>query len=116
MKDPDITDQIHSFIRSHWLIQGLVRIPIQLDALCYSWNKNNFHTDASPQTMTEIYQAIELKLGKKDILNLDKTNNAVRLSESVLQNLRTRVQIQSLVGTEMTLLECLAFTGLYSDY
>lgn len=112
MKDPDITDQIQSFVRSHWLIQGLVRIPIQLDALCYSWNKNNFYSDASPQTMTEIYQAIELKLWKKDILNLE---NARQLSETVVQNLRTRMQILSLVETEMRLLEFLAFTGLYSD-
>jgi nucleoside phosphorylase len=115
MKDPVITDQIRSFIQSHWLIQGLVRIPIQLDALCYSWNKNNFHSDALPHTMTEIYQAIELKLWKKDILNLGKRNNAGRLSETVVENLRTRVQIQSLVETEMKFLECLAFTGLYSD-
>ncbi|EED22756.1 conserved hypothetical protein [Talaromyces stipitatus ATCC 10500] len=112
MKDPDITDQIHSFIRSHWLIQGLVRIPIQLDALCYSWNKNNFHSDASPQTMTEIYQAIELKLWQKDILNLENTR---QLSETAVQNLRKRWQIQSEVETEMKFLECLAFTGLYSD-
>jgi hypothetical protein len=114
MKDPDITDQIHSFIRSHWLIQGLVRIPIQLDALCYSWNKDNFHSDTLPQTMTEIYQAIELKLWQKDILNLEK-NNAGRLSETVVQKQRTRKQIQFFVTTEMRLLECLAFTGLYSD-
>jgi hypothetical protein len=114
MKDPVITDQIHSFIRSHWLIQGLVRIPIQLDALCYSWNKDNFHSDALPQTMTEIYQAIELKLWQKDILNLEK-NNAGRLSEKVVKTRRIRHQIESFVTTEMRLLECLAFTGLYSD-
>jgi HEAT repeat protein len=113
MKDPDITDQIQAFIQSHWLIQGLVRIPIQLDALCYSWNKNNFHT--APQTITGIYQVMELKLWEKDILNLEKTNNAGRLSETVVQNLRTRGQIQYLAETEMRLLECLAFTGLYSD-
>jgi HEAT repeat protein len=115
MKDPVITDQIRSFIQSHWLIQGLVRIPIQLDALCYSWNKSNFRSDALPQTMTEIYQAIELRLWRKDILNLEKSNNGGWLSEAVVQNLRKRVQIQSLVESEMRFLECLAFTGLYSD-
>jgi hypothetical protein len=65
--------------------------------------------------MTEIYQAIKLKLWKKDILNLEKRNSAGLLSETVVQNLRTRTQIQSLVETEMRLLECLAFTGLYND-
>jgi GTPase SAR1 family protein len=115
IKDPDIADQIRSFIRSHWLIQGLVRIPVQLDALCYSWNKTSFHSGGLPRTMTEIYQAIELRLWRKDILNLEKSNNGGWLSETVVQNLRTRVQIQSLVETEMRFLECLAFTGLYSD-
>jgi hypothetical protein len=115
MKDPVVTDQIRSFIQSHWLIQGLVRIPIQLDALCYSLDKNNIHSDALPHTMTELYQAIELNLWKKDILDLEKVNNAGRLSETVVQNLRTRMQILSLVETEMRFLECLAFTGLYSD-
>ncbi|KAL4733572.1 hypothetical protein BDV11DRAFT_213664 [Aspergillus similis] len=111
-KDPDIANQIHSFIRSHWLIEGLVRIPIQLDALCYSWNKNTSYTDTLPRTMTEIYQAIELKLWKKDILNLENTE---RFSESMVQNLLTRAQIQSWIGPQMKFLECLAFTGLYSD-
>jgi predicted metal-dependent hydrolase len=64
--------------------------------------------------MTEIYQAIELKIWQKDIFNLGK-NNAGGLSETVVQNRRTRKQIQFFVTTEMRLLECLAFTGLYSD-
>ncbi|KUL81425.1 hypothetical protein ZTR_09753 [Talaromyces verruculosus] len=49
--DPDTVNQISSFIQSHWLIQGLVRIPIQLDALCYSWD-NDFRSGALLQTMT----------------------------------------------------------------
>lgn len=114
-KDPVIANQIRCFVRSHWLIQGLVRIPIQLDALCYSWNKSSSNYDALPQTMTEIYQAIELKLWKKDILNLQTRDGARQLSEAGLQKLRTRVRIQSEVGTVMELLECLAFAGLYSD-
>ncbi|KAI7971169.1 hypothetical protein EIK77_004684 [Talaromyces pinophilus] len=72
--DPDTVKQISSFIQSHWLIQGLVRIPIQLDALCYSWD-NDFRSGALLQTMTAIYQAIELKLWKKDILNIKKRIN-----------------------------------------
>ncbi|KAL4749549.1 hypothetical protein BDW72DRAFT_204630 [Aspergillus terricola var. indicus] len=111
LKDPDIANQIHSFIRSHWLIEGLVRIPVQLDALCYSWNKNTSYSDALPQTMTEIYQAIELKLWKKDMLDLENTK---QFSESMVQNLLTRAQIQSWVGPQMKFLEFLAFTGLYS--
>ncbi|KUL81955.1 hypothetical protein ZTR_10973 [Talaromyces verruculosus] len=113
--DPDTVNQISSFIQSHWLIQGLVRIPIQLDALCYSWDIG-FRSGARLQTMTTIYQAIELKLWKKDILNLEKRNNTGHNGETAVWKLGTRLQIQSLhMGTEMKFLECLAFTGLYSD-
>ncbi|KAL4804601.1 hypothetical protein BDV18DRAFT_161696 [Aspergillus unguis] len=114
-KDPAIANQISSFIRSHWLIQELVRIPIQLDALCYTWSENSFLSDASPQTMTEIYQAIELKLWKKDILNLQTRDSSRQFSEAGLQKLRTRMQIQSEVGSVMEFLERLAFAGLYNN-
>ncbi|KAL3470095.1 hypothetical protein BJX99DRAFT_264532 [Aspergillus californicus] len=112
MDDTDITNQIYSFIRSHWLIQGLARIPIQLDAMCYGWDKDSSYSDSLPQTMTEIYQAIEIKLWTKDMMNLEKMG---QLSQTPGRNLRTRVQIQSRVEVEMRLLECLAFIGLYND-
>lgn len=115
MTDPHTVNQIYSFIQSHWLIQGLVRIPIQLDALCYSWD-NDFRSGALLQTMTAVYQAIELKLWKKDILNLDKRNNTGHNGGTAVRKLRTRLQIESQhMKTEMRFLECLAFTGLYSD-
>jgi hypothetical protein len=63
----DVANQIRAFIKTHWLIQGLVRIPILLDALCYSWD-NDFRSNSMRQTMTEIYQAVEIKLWKKDML------------------------------------------------
>jgi hypothetical protein len=115
MTDPDTFTQIYSFIQSHWLIQGLVRIPIQLDALCYSWD-NDFRSGALLQTMTAVYRAIELKLWQKDILNLEKRNNTGHNSGTAVRKLRTRLQIESQhMKTEMKFLECLAFTGLYSD-
>jgi hypothetical protein len=64
-KEP-IAKQIQEFIHSHRLIQGLVRIPIQLDALCYSWS-HDFLSDGGPKNMTTLYEAIKLKLWKKDI-------------------------------------------------
>ncbi|KUL81436.1 hypothetical protein ZTR_10667 [Talaromyces verruculosus] len=113
--DPDTVHQISSFIQSHWLIQGLVRIPIQIDALCYSWD-NDFRSGALLQTMTAVYQAIELKLWKKDILNLEKRTNTGHNGGTAIRKLRTRLQIESqYTRTEMKFLECLAFTGLYSD-
>ncbi|EEA18489.1 conserved hypothetical protein [Talaromyces marneffei ATCC 18224] len=113
--DPDTVNQIYSFIQSHWLIQGLVRIPIQLDALCYSWDKD-FRSGALLQTMTAVYQAIELKLWKKDMLNLEKRNNTGHNGGTAVRKLRTRLQIESQhMAPEMKFLECLAFTGLYGN-
>ncbi|KUL81435.1 hypothetical protein ZTR_10668 [Talaromyces verruculosus] len=113
--DLDTVNQINSFIQSHWLIQELVRIPIQLDALCYSWD-NDFRSSALLQTMTAVYQAIELKLWKKDILNLEKRNDTQHNGGTAVRKLRTRLQIESQhMKTEMKFLECLAFTGLYGD-
>ncbi|KAH2345388.1 hypothetical protein KXW91_006727, partial [Aspergillus fumigatus] len=106
--------EIQSFIQEHWLLQGLVRIPIQLDALCYSWN-SDFQSGGVPKTMTTLYQAIELKLWKKDISRLEKSYEGKPLTEADIRALITASQIKSMVQSEITLLECLAFTGIYND-
>ncbi|KAK1241457.1 hypothetical protein MKX08_001431 [Trichoderma sp. CBMAI-0020] len=90
--DEKKVDKIQSFLQGHWLIQGLVRIPIQLDALCYSWK--DIRTDM-PKTMTALYQAIELSLWKKDIMRQQK--------------------IEEFVKDEISFLEGLAFAGLLGD-
>ncbi|KAL3952385.1 hypothetical protein ACCO45_012328 [Purpureocillium lilacinum] len=80
--DPKVkpkADAVQSFLQKHWLIQGLVRIPIQLDALCYTWE--DFDPKAVPNTMTGIYTTI----------------------------------IERSVNSEIALLECLSFSGLYDD-
>jgi NACHT domain len=68
--DPKRVEDVQSYLQAHQLIQGLVRIPIQLDALCYTWD--NFDGKVVPQTMTAIYKAIEESLWKKDVLRLGK--------------------------------------------
>jgi hypothetical protein len=112
--DRPIADQIQAFIYSHWLIQGLVRIPIQLDALCYSWSKE-FHADSGPKNMTTLYEAIKLKLWKKDICRLEKSSGRKLLTKGEVSNLRTTKQIEQLVQDEVSLLESLAFSGLYNN-
>ncbi|KAK4077222.1 hypothetical protein Purlil1_12436 [Purpureocillium lilacinum] len=99
-------NEVKSFLEHHQLIQGLVRIPIQLDALCYAWEA--FKCGTLPNTMTRIYQAIEQKLWKKDAVRL------TRLSESDAQIARP-AEIKHRVKTEIALLECFAFNGLHSD-
>ncbi|KAJ6436917.1 mutator-like element [Purpureocillium lavendulum] len=99
-------DAVQSFLQKHWLIQGLVRIPIQLDALCYTWE--DLDPKAVPNTMTGIYTAIVQKLWKKDAVRLGK------MSEAQAQTARP-AEIERCVNTEIALLECLSFNGLYDN-
>ena len=97
---------IQSFMQEHLLIQGLARIPIQLEAICYCWD--GISTDV-PTTMTTLYQSIELNLWRKDAWNLTKVTD-----RHVAQQL-TRFEIIELVQAELNLLQSLAFTGLHND-
>jgi predicted NACHT family NTPase len=98
--------EVQSFLQNHWLIQGLVRIPIQLDALCYTWE--DFDLGTVPNTMTGIYKAIVQRLWKKDALRLAKKPGGYVGSARP-------AEIERSVESEKALLECLAFNGLYSD-
>ncbi|CRG84914.1 hypothetical protein PISL3812_02086 [Talaromyces islandicus] len=100
-------DQIKAFIDNHWMMQGLSRIPILLDALCYTWD-----TDLSSEnvtTMTALYQAIELKLWRRDIVQLRKLN------QLDADNCHKRSQIKRHAKTAMELIEEIAFNGLYNS-
>lgn len=106
-------EQVRNFLQQHWLIQGLVRIPIQLDALCYTWNDR---LETVPDTMTSMYELIELKLWKKYIvhrLGLKREDNEP-LSEDDLQSVG-REYVEKRVPEEMSLLEGLAFSGLINN-
>ncbi|CAI4211604.1 unnamed protein product [Parascedosporium putredinis] len=86
---PDAPDKVKVkdmklFLTRNPLLHGLVRIPIQLDAFCFTWDESSDMED-SPQTMTDVYCAIENKLWKKDIPRLGlggdlcaKTHEALR--------------------------------------
>ncbi|KKP06021.1 peptidase C14 [Trichoderma harzianum] len=104
-------DKIQSFLQSHQLIQGLVRIPIQLDALCYSWE--DIRGDM-PETMTSIYQAIELSLWKKDILRLNKRHCQSPVTVGHIQD-TDRQEVEQFVQDEVLFLESLAFTGIFNE-
>ncbi|KFG78551.1 hypothetical protein MANI_121576 [Metarhizium anisopliae] len=112
--DTHKVEQVRNFLEQHWLIQGLVRIPIQLDALCYTWNDR---LETVPDTMTSMYELIELKLWKKDVvhrLGLRREDNEQPLSEDDLQSVG-REYVEKRVSKEMSLLEGLAFSGLINN-
>lgn len=89
-----------------------MRIPVQLDAVCYTWS--SLGDKSIPRTMTAIYRAIEESLWKKDIVRLEKQQpNGQQVTHSDVQNLLP-LEIEDFVKTELALLEGLAFTGLRS--
>jgi hypothetical protein len=113
LSDPQKVVEIQSFLQQHLLIQGLVRIPIQLDALCFTWG-DSFSNNPILQTMTAIYQTIEHRLWQKDVLRLGKTHDRERVTETLIQ-LVSRAMLEGFVKDEISLLEGLAFTGLHND-
>lgn len=110
--DQTKVDQVRSFLQERWLIQGLVRIPIQLDALCYTWD--DLQPDVVLNTMSGMYKEIELKLWKKDILRLEKKHDNKLLTAECLRTAGRR-KIELFVMKELVFIESLAFTGLYND-
>lgn len=106
-------DAIREFIGSHQLVQGLVQIPIQLDALCYTWDGG--FTRGGLETMTALYEAMEQKLWTKDILKLGIKDKYGTINEKQAWALRNRSQLERRIGDEMRYLEFLGFTGLYSN-
>ncbi|KAK5631514.1 hypothetical protein RRF57_007228 [Xylaria bambusicola] len=96
--------EIQSFLQKHWLLQSLVRIPIQLDALCLTWDE--VKDDPIPETMTGIYKAIVDRLWRKD---------TVRVGTKPEYFIKTALPSEIDVDIEEEFLGCLAFSGLYSN-
>ncbi|KLU87432.1 hypothetical protein MAPG_06432 [Magnaporthiopsis poae ATCC 64411] len=105
--------EIEEFLQSHSLIQDLTRIPIQLEALCYSWDAS-MRSQGAPTTMTGLYRKIESKLWKKDAARLGKSHEGKPLEGDTAKRMFDR-EIARKVAPERSLLRCIAFTGLCSD-
>lgn len=105
-------EQILFFIKSHPQIENVVRIPIQLDALCYIWGDSSPDEDAF-QTMTAVYEAIVVSLLRKDAVKLGKTCNGRVVNQSTVAEL-SAAEICGLMSEEITLLEGLAFQDFYN--
>ncbi|OAG41531.1 hypothetical protein AYO21_04233 [Fonsecaea monophora] len=94
------SSEILGFISQRPIVQGLVRIPIQLEALCASWDQGGKYQKNAPATMTGLYRSIELSLWRKDAsCSLDETETEIR----------EKVQDQ------INLVQAMAFIGLCSN-
>ncbi|RSL69726.1 hypothetical protein CEP54_002125 [Fusarium duplospermum] len=107
--EPTRAEEIQSFLNAHPLIQSLVRIPIQLDALCYAWDDI---LEDIPDTMSDLYRIIENGLWRKDLGRLRKKVEGRLVNEK--QRLY-KTQVRTLIGDERRFVESIAFTGLYND-
>ncbi len=97
--------EMKRFIQTNAFIQGLVNVPIQLDALCYSWDeiKRLQQGAHSEMTVTALYQAMMNKLWRKDMLRFGK------------QEVGALLPIEQAVRTESDFLSALAFHGLQDN-
>ncbi len=105
--------EMKQFIQTTPFIQGLVNVPIQLDALCYSWDeiKRLQQGAQGSVTVTSLYQAMINKLWRKDMLRLGKREGGELLTESQVNALERPSRIEKLVRVEQDFLSTLAFRG-----
>lgn len=107
-QEPEKAEVILSFLQRHPLLQSLMRIPVQLDALCWTWVWGGSPTDygdSQSQTMTAIYMAMEKQLWQKDAMKLGRAFRTGMIPS----------QVSHLIQFELRILELLAFAGMYSD-
>ncbi|MCX8565530.1 MAG: HEAT repeat [Glomeribacter sp. 1016415] len=100
---------IQQFINRTPLIQGLVNIPIQLDALCYSWDR--LPKDPETITMSMLYEAMVDKLWRKDGVRLEKQDKGKTVASNVIQT-SSKAKLEKLMESEIHYLGYLAFKGL----
>ncbi|UZP36914.1 hypothetical protein NXS19_004730 [Fusarium pseudograminearum] len=98
-------DKIQSLLERNWLLSSLVRIPIQLDALCFIWEEVD--PEKAPETMTGIYSEIAQKLWTKDLARIGKGSPGYAPP--------SKAEIETEAENEIALLEYLAFNGLCND-
>ncbi|CAO3568739.1 unnamed protein product [Mortierella alpina] len=101
------------FIRRTPTIQGLANIPVQLDIICYSWD--SLPNDGQAITMTGLYQLMVWKLCCKDVYQLKKHANGVRLTVRQINQLEPD-EVDDLMTSELIYLEYLAFKGLANHH
>ncbi|CCC05682.1 unnamed protein product [Sordaria macrospora k-hell] len=113
-KDRQTADCAQSFLESRSFIQGLMRIPVQLDALCFAWDNKNVNDSSKLDTVTDVYRAIDQSLWKKDIPRLEKKHDGKLITAARIQR-ADRTEVENHVLKEILFLESLAFTGLQND-
>ncbi len=115
---------IQALIDSTPVIKELVNIPVQLDALCYSWKEIKVKLDRGKAkalanekasvTMTTLYQTQFGKLLRKDAGRLGKTSGERLLTADDLE-MMSETEIVQLMADEVEYLLYLSFHGLQDN-
>ncbi len=103
--------EIQRYIDRMPLIQELVNIPIQLDALCYSWDKLPKNQEV---TMAMLYEAMVDKLWRKDSVRLEKKEGGQLLTPHEIEDL-SESELKEVMAAEIDYLSYLAFKGLEAE-
>ncbi|KAK0722604.1 hypothetical protein B0T26DRAFT_641867, partial [Lasiosphaeria miniovina] len=113
---PGTAEAILTFVKSHSPVEGIIRIPIMLDGLCYGWKSIASIPGSEPTTVTALYKSIEKMLWIRDAIHLEKSRPGVcsPLVESDLRAATLR-DIIPLVQAERNFLQSLSFSGLVGD-
>ncbi|KAF9354225.1 hypothetical protein BGX26_007949 [Mortierella sp. AD094] len=107
---PESANAVRDFIERTPLVQGLVNIPVQLDAICYSWS--DLPSDGKSVTMTMLYQTMVRKLCFNDAIRLEKSAGLLRKQGKSVG----RRQIEAMLEPEIECLEYLAFRGMKNEH
>ncbi|KAI4863162.1 hypothetical protein F4820DRAFT_471725 [Hypoxylon rubiginosum] len=116
-------ESVSRVIENNQMIQEMVRIPIYLDILCYSWDEisrqgqysslGRANDRAQPPTTTDFFQVITHKLWRKDIPTLDISDHGVRLTGEIVDAVRDPQRLlRRVVQAEIDLLGIIATTLL----
>ncbi|KAG0019347.1 hypothetical protein BGZ80_005966, partial [Entomortierella chlamydospora] len=110
----DTAKAVLKFIEQNPSIKDLVKIPVQLDVVCYSWDLLPVSSDQSV-TMTLLYQTMVHKLFCKDGNRLQKKSCGGSLTIHQFKRLRG-YQIENLMEDEIEYLSYLAYKAMQEDY
>lgn len=101
----DTPDKILKYLKKYPLIRSLMRIPVQLDALCFTWNA--FKDGPEPRTMTDLYNSMASQLWAD---YLERIKNEVQIKSRA-----RKLEIDFRAKQDREKIEFLAFTGMHSN-
>jgi hypothetical protein len=112
-EEPQRAGEVESLLAKHPIIQNLARIPVVLDALCCTWDAD-VYLDTMPDSISQAYIAIEQTLWKQD---LSRSRVGLETGPKIEPRAPelSPCEPEQRIANGRSLLEALAFIGLYSN-